>query len=174
MGPIFALPLTLLMGLLWAYHERLRRARCRATLPQQQNGEYRTGLFDCICNLGTCLPATLATSFLAAFNRADADGRECSYCDAVFSSYSPVAQFTTRQSIRSRYGLAEDPSDCLVACCCTPCGVAQDALELASRAQQKQYQEDQEELALREEEDALFKTARSTAQRRSLYTCVAD
>jgi hypothetical protein len=55
-------------------------------------------------------------------------------CDACFSMKTPFTQYHTRQTVRSTH-LLEDSTclDCFSSCCCTPCAVAQDALELERR-----------------------------------------
>eukprot|EP00656_Telonema_subtile_P036238 TRINITY_DN401_c0_g1_i1.p1 TRINITY_DN401_c0_g1~~TRINITY_DN401_c0_g1_i1.p1 ORF type:complete len:340 (+),score=35.58 TRINITY_DN401_c0_g1_i1:220-1239(+) len=124
----------LVLGLVWGLFER-RRRRTSSKTPLR-NGQYFTGLFDCFKHPRLCFPACIFTPVLAAFNRAEVDDRECDVCDVCFSVIKPVAQYTTRQSIRGKYQLSSDSSDACVACCCTPCAVAQDSLELERRASQ--------------------------------------
>merc|ERR1711988_2068232 len=58
-------------------------------------------------------------------------GRECTACDVVFSLKTPITQYHTRQSIRSQQRMQQEQcTDALSAVCCTPCAVAQDALEM--------------------------------------------
>jgi len=172
-------------GLLWSWYERHRRRQREPNgrgHPRMEN--YRTRLCDCICNLHVCLPSCLFTPFVAAFNRAEADGRECGACDMCFNQWQ---QYSTRQTIRGRYGLQEDLTDALSACCCTPCAVGQDAMELEQRRllirEHAEQQLDEEELALEAEEDSYFRASRS--RRTALCspavhmmpsdpTCVAD
>jgi Cys-rich protein (TIGR01571 family) len=93
-----------------------------------------TGLFDCFCHPWTCLAATFFTPILAAFNRAEAENRDCSACDVCFSVKPQLTTYHTRQSIRSANGLqTNEVVDAVAACCCTPCAVAQDTLELERR-----------------------------------------
>lgn len=132
--------IVLLFGLCWGLCERRRRARLAALLGRMQparSGGYLTGLLDCFRHLRVCLPACLFTPVLAAFNRAEVDDRECTGFDVCFAMVKPMAQYTTRQSIRGKYGLEDNNVlDTLSACCCTPCAVAQDTLELEKRASQ--------------------------------------
>jgi Cys-rich protein (TIGR01571 family) len=122
----------LIVGLIWGFFERRRRRETDPLAPRQ--GDYKTGLFSCFGNWRVCIPACLFTPVLAAFNRAKTDERECTGCDVCFAMIKPVAQFTTRQSIRGKYGLEDSTvTDALSACCCTPCAVGQDTLELEHR-----------------------------------------
>lgn len=124
--------LILLLGLLWGFFERRRRRTVNEK--EARTGSYVSRLCECFCIPRVCLPACLFTPFLAAFNRAEADERECNICDVCCVVLKPVAQYTTRQTIRGKYNLADDSTDMLSACCCTPCAVAQDTLELEKRA----------------------------------------
>ena len=157
------------LGVLWAVFERRRRRENRARAPPID--DYRTQLCDCLLNsnLRVWAGSCLFTPVLAAFNRADADDRDCSPCDVCFNQ---CQQYATRQTIRGRYGLLQDNThDVLSACCCTPCAVAQDTLELEHRALLDralvQHQLDEEDRALQEEEDLYFKASR---QRRTATT----
>ncbi|CAF1428729.1 unnamed protein product [Didymodactylos carnosus] len=38
-----------------------------------------------------------------------------------------------RGALRQKYGIIEDPNDCLVTCCCGPCAVCQEAREMKTR-----------------------------------------
>jgi Cys-rich protein (TIGR01571 family) len=38
-----------------------------------------------------------------------------------------------REQLRGAYGLEEKPSDILATCCCSPCGVCQEAREMKAR-----------------------------------------
>merc|ERR1712196_129105 len=121
----------------WAYFERQRRRRIAAEAGgfPARSGDYVSGLFECFGHPRICFPACLFTPFLAAFNRAAADNRDCTACDACFSLKTPFTQYHTRQSVRSMHHLEEaNCLDCLTACCCTSCAVGQDALELSRRA----------------------------------------
>lgn len=86
-----------------------------------------------------CCPATFFTPILAAFNRAEADHRDCTACDALFSMKTPITQFQTRQSLRAEHSIQDAPiTDCLAAVFCTPCAVAQDSIEIERRAAMNQ------------------------------------
>jgi len=122
----------LLIGLVWGFFERKRR-RNLSTKPERTGG-YLSSLCECCCKPSLWIPACCFTPVLAAFNRAEADDRECTSCDVCFSLCKPVAQYTTRQTIRGKYNLADNASDGCIACFCTPCAVAQDSLELEKRA----------------------------------------
>merc|ERR1712146_823031 len=125
----------LLVGLIWGLLERKRRRQQATALPPVRTGRYLTGLLECFRPLRVCVPACFFTPVLAAFNRAEADDRECTGCDVCFAMAKPVAQYTTRQTIRAKYGLEDSNCpDCLSAFCCTPCAVGQDTLELERRA----------------------------------------
>jgi len=127
--------LIFMAGLIWGFFERRRRRRL--TDHSQRVGGYIAGLFDCLRKPAMWIPACLFTPVLAAFNRSEVDERECSVCDVCFAVIKPIAQYTTRQSLRGKYGLAsEEFSDLFSACCCTPCAVAQDAIELENRSSQ--------------------------------------
>merc|ERR1711988_24848 len=125
-------------ALVWAYCERNRRRRVAAEAGgfPERSGSYQSGLFECIGFPHICFPAFFFTPFLAAFNRAAADKRDCSVCDVCCTGKAvPFVQYLTRQSIRADNLLEEEEfGDCLAACCCTPCAVGQDALELERRA----------------------------------------
>merc|ERR1712054_435843 len=129
--------LVVILALVWGYYERKRR---RAIVGQnggykQRQGDYQTGIFSCLFIPRICFPATVFTPVLAAFNRAEADKRDCGLCDFLLSLKTPITQYQTRQSIRAEYDLEEaNVTDCLGSVCCTPCVVAQDALELEHRA----------------------------------------
>lgn len=126
--------LMLLIGLVWGYFERKRRNSLIGER-QAKIGSYFSGLCECFSRPFVCIPACLFTPVLAAFNRAEADDRECNTCDVCFALLKPVAQYTTRQTIRGKYNMRdENCSDCCSAVCCTPCAVAQDTLELEKRA----------------------------------------
>eukprot|EP00658_Telonema_sp_P-2_P030596 TRINITY_DN2307_c0_g1_i1.p1 TRINITY_DN2307_c0_g1~~TRINITY_DN2307_c0_g1_i1.p1 ORF type:complete len:323 (+),score=67.13 TRINITY_DN2307_c0_g1_i1:112-1080(+) len=121
--------LLLLLGLAWGYLERKKR-RSLADRPSR-TGSYTTRLFAVLRHPSRWIPTFLFTPVLAAFNRAEADDRECTACDVCFGLLKPVSQYTTRQTIRGKYGLKdENCSDFCTALCCTPCAVAQDAMEL--------------------------------------------
>merc|ERR1712072_1134674 len=129
-----AILLLVLAGLAWAYCERKRRRR-EHTYPERTGGDYLTGLWECCVHPRICLPACFFTPFLAAFNRAEADKRDCSMWDVCFSLKTQFTTYQTRQSIRAANNLEEGGcGDCLSACCCTPCAVAQDTLEMEKRA----------------------------------------
>lgn len=129
-----AILLFILAGLAWAYCERKKR-RTQNRYPERTGGDYLTGLWECCVHPRICFPACLFTPFLAAFNRAAADKRDCNFCDVCFSLKTQFTTYQTRQSIRSANNLEDSTcGDCLSACCCTPCAVAQDTLELERRA----------------------------------------
>jgi len=127
----------LMLGLCWGYCEREKRRRDAAekgNLPARV-GDYTTGLFECFGYPRVCFPSCLFTPVLAAFNRAEADKRECGACDVCFSLKPHITQYQTRQSVRASHHLEDAPmTDCISALCCTPCAVAQDTLELERRA----------------------------------------
>merc|ERR1719235_559991 len=128
----------LLIGLIWGYFERKRRREAQGEKPTRL-GAYVTSLWECFGRPAICLPACLFTPILAAFNRAEADDRECTFCDVCFSMMKPVAQYTTRQTIRSKHSLADaNMQDMLAAVCCTPCAIAQDTIELEKRSMMQQ------------------------------------
>merc|ERR1711967_108384 len=128
----------LLIGLIWGYFERKRRCEAQGEKPTRL-GAYVTSLWECFGRPAICLPACLFTPILAAFNRAEADDRECTFCDVCFSMMKPVAQYTTRQTIRSKHSLADaNVQDMLAAVCCTPCAIAQDTIELEKRSMMQQ------------------------------------
>jgi len=120
----------------YGYYERQKRRRhtdLNGGYPTR-TGSYLTSLFECISLPRICFPATFFTPFLAAFNRAEVDGRECHACDVLWSIKTPITQYQTRQSIRGQYKIQDaQMSDFLAAACCTPCAVAQDAIELERR-----------------------------------------
>lgn len=121
----------------YGYIERKRRraiAEANGGFPVR-SGSYITSLFECIGLPRFCFPATFFPFVLAAFNRAEVDRRDCHACDALWSLKIPITQYQTRQSMRGQFKLADAPiADCLAAVCCTPCAVAQDAIELERRA----------------------------------------
>lgn len=126
-----------MIGVAWAVCERNRRRRIAEEnggyKPRQ--GDYHTGILSCLTVPRVCCPSTFLTPFLAAFNRAEADNRECHPCDVLWALKTPITQYHTRQTIRSTHDLEEAPvTDCLGAVCCMPCVVAQDTLELEHRA----------------------------------------
>lgn len=126
-----------ILALVWGYCERKRRRAAAAESGgyKQRMGDYHTGIFSCLLSPRICFPATVFTPVLAAFNRAEADKRDCGLCDFLFSLKTPITQYHTRQSIRAEHDLEEaNVTDCLGSVCCTPCVVAQDALELEHRA----------------------------------------
>merc|ERR1712166_203213 len=154
--------LVLLLGLLWGCIERRRRLSIRRRVETLES--YHTQPLEGLCRLRVFLPACFFPPVAAAFNRADADGRECTVCDLC--NLNPVAQYTTRQAIRARYGLREESTDMPLACCCTPCAMAQDTIELEHRQLMETHREEREEQALREEEDAYFEAYRAAAVQR--------
>lgn len=133
----FALGLILIsLGLCWGFYERKRRRRIAAERGgyPDRTGDYTTGIFQCFTHR-LCLAATFFSPILAAFNRAEADKRDCNFCDVVFSLKTPITQYQTRQSIRAEHKIADSPvADCLAAVLCTPCAVAQDSIEMERRA----------------------------------------
>lgn len=126
----------LIAAFVYGYYERQRRRRIAAEnggFPAR-TGTMRTGLFECIGTPSVCFPASFFTPILAAFNRAEVDGRDCHACDALWAMKTPITQYHTRQSIRAKYDLEEAPcTDCLQVVCCTPCAVGQDTIELERR-----------------------------------------
>jgi len=159
-----AFPLLLLGGFVWGHFERRRRqSRKRSDLFVDN---YRTKLFDCFSKVQVCMPACFFMPVLAAFNRAEVDNRDCRTCDVCSFLCATSSQYTTRQSIRSRFLMQEDPLDALSACCCTPCAVGQDAIELAQRTLLDQELCEEED-ALCAEEEAYFRASSiALAQRR--------
>merc|ERR1711988_235128 len=129
----------LIVGLIWGVYEReKRRARAAETTGGYplRAGHYLSGLLECIGYSAICIPAFFFTPIAAAFNRAEADHRECSVCDACCSFKTPLTQYHTRQSIRAANRLEEAQlEDCITALCCTTCAVGQDTLELQRRAE---------------------------------------
>merc|ERR1711959_49306 len=127
----------LMIGLCWGYCERQKRRREaeeRGGFPRRA-GDYATGLFDCFGYPRVCFPSCLFTPVLAAFNRAEADKRDCGVCDVCFSLKPQITHYQTRQSVRASHQLEEAPfTDCISALCCTPCAIGQDTLELERRA----------------------------------------
>merc|ERR1711959_260969 len=127
----------LMLGLCWGYCERQKRRREaeeKGGFPRRA-GDYATGLFECFGYPRVCFPSCLFTPVLAAFNRAEADKRECGVCDVCFSLKPQITQYQTRQSVRASHQLEEAPiTDCISALCCTPCAIGQDTLELERRA----------------------------------------
>jgi Cys-rich protein (TIGR01571 family) len=127
----------LICAMIYGYYERERRRRvadANGGYPRR-TGTYKTGIFDCIGVPSVCFPATCFTPILAAFNRAEADNRDCHTCDAVMSLKTPITQYHTRQSIRAAHDIENAPlTDFFQSVCCTPCAVAQDTMELAKRS----------------------------------------
>lgn len=138
MAILFSLAL-LILGLIWGVCEReKRRAKAAASTGGYplRAGHYLSGLLECIGYPAICIPAFFFTPVAAAFNRAEADHRECSVCDACCSFKTPLTQYHTRQSIRAANRLEEAQlEDCITALCCTTCAVGQDTLELQRRAE---------------------------------------
>merc|ERR1712070_682410 len=69
----------LIAAFVYGYYERQRRRRIAAEnggFPAR-TGTMRTGLFECIATPSVCFPASFFTPILAAFNRAEVDGRDC-------------------------------------------------------------------------------------------------
>merc|ERR1712100_211137 len=127
--------LFLVCAFLYAFFER-RRPRAKASqlggYPARQ-GDYTTGLFDCICQPNLCLQSTLFAPILAAFNRAEVENRDCHACDGLFAFKPQITQYHTRQTIRATHGLeTAECFDALSAICCTPCAIAQDTIEMES------------------------------------------
>lgn len=125
--------LSLVVGLCWAVAEQRRRCKVREELGgwPTRSGSYKTSLLECCQHPRLWMPAFCFTPFLAAFNRAEVEGRECNGCDVLFSLKTPITQYHTRQSLRSQQRMQEEQcTDALSAICCTPCAVAQDALEM--------------------------------------------
>merc|ERR1711998_170073 len=129
--------LFLVCAFLYAFFERRRRRAKAAQLggyPARQ-GDYTTGLFDCICQPNLCLQSTLFAPILAAFNRAEVENRDCHACDGLFAFKPQITQYHTRQTIRATHGLeTAECFDALSAICCTPCAIAQDTIEMERRA----------------------------------------
>merc|ERR1712093_466768 len=122
-----------LMAILYAIFERRRRRKIAAENGgyPARSGDYTTGLYECFCKPMVCATSTLFTPIVAAFNRAEVENRDCSVCDGIFAMKTPITQYHTRQSIRSANSLeTAECYDAVTAVCCTPCAVAQDAIEL--------------------------------------------
>merc|ERR1711988_23936 len=123
-------------AIVWGLCERQRRRHIaeQSGGHAPRSGNYLSGLFECIGHPRICIPAFFFTPILAAFNRAAADKRECSACDVCFSLKTPLTQYHTRQTVRSSHLLEDNNGlDCISSCCCTPCAVGQDALEIERR-----------------------------------------
>jgi Cys-rich protein (TIGR01571 family) len=100
-----------------------------------RQGDYTTGLAECLCQPNLCLQSMLFAPILAAFNRAEADKRECHACDGLFALKPQITQYHTRQSIRATNGLENAQCyDFMSAACCTPCAIAQDTIEMERRS----------------------------------------
>eukprot|EP00656_Telonema_subtile_P022322 TRINITY_DN2343_c0_g2_i2.p1 TRINITY_DN2343_c0_g2~~TRINITY_DN2343_c0_g2_i2.p1 ORF type:complete len:290 (+),score=15.72 TRINITY_DN2343_c0_g2_i2:199-1068(+) len=132
LGVVCAVTAVLLAtGVVWVFWERRRRseiARRAARL-----GRYSSSILDCFQRPTLCVPACIWPCYLAALNRAEVDDRDCEIGDACCIRSLCQAQYTTRQSIRAQYGLESDCADLPIALCCTPCGMAQDAIEMEHR-----------------------------------------
>merc|ERR1711871_858535 len=88
----------LIAAFVYGYYERQRRRRIAAEnggFPAR-TGTMRTGLFECIATPSVCFPSSFSP-ILAAFNRAEVDGRDCHACDALWAMKTP-SHSTTRAS----------------------------------------------------------------------------
>jgi hypothetical protein len=75
--------------------------------------------------------------FQSALNQAevhDRDGHLADVCMNLSSQNVLSNTYYTRQALRHKYGLAEEPlQDCLTAVCCNPCANAQHMREMDMR-----------------------------------------
>jgi len=133
MLPIICL-VVMLFGIVWAIRERKRRRAIAPGGSPVRAERYQTRLCACVAEPRLWFPSTCFLPILAAFNRAEADKRECDACDLFFALKTPNTQYHTRQSIRSEHDLENAQCvDCVSSIFCTPCAVAQDTLEMERR-----------------------------------------
>ncbi|KAL6762068.1 PLAC8 family-domain-containing protein [Haematococcus lacustris] len=98
---------------------------------------WRSGLTACcddcfVCGLGMYLPACLYGEIYRKLHGDDFWFACCLYywCGCFSCCFANK----TRSTLRSKYGLPEDPcSDCCVHCWCNPCAMCQEYRELRSR-----------------------------------------
>jgi len=117
---------------LWQRHRLQRR---RGAVARAAQGGWSTGLFH--CDVPSCLPSCCCPVFQSALNQAevhDRDGHLADVCMNLSSQNVLSNTYYTRQALRHKYGLAEEPlQDCLTAVCCNPCANAQHMREMDMR-----------------------------------------
>jgi hypothetical protein len=92
-----------------------------------RTGALATRLFDCHDNCEICIFAFLCPCMAAPSNWAAARGDDCGPCH-FFQAISPV---WTRGNIRRARGApSQYCCDLMMDCCCGPCMIVQDAVEL--------------------------------------------
>lgn len=88
-------------------------------------------LCGCCSDILGCILSCCCPCFPMAATRALVDEREVQWCDFLCCP-NP---YTTRQSLRKKYGAEFSPtSDCVSAMCCNCCFVSQNVREIAIRS----------------------------------------
>lgn len=132
-------------------------------LPPQ---EFRTGLFDCFTDIQTCLCATCCSPCLFhrtyhVINRPDPNvinedewvGGTCAaFClsGACCGIGAWMWSFLRRGAIREKYNInGNTRTDLLLTCCCAPCTIAQEDIEVRKIEKERlvEYQRSQQAVA---------------------------
>ncbi|CAF3737532.1 unnamed protein product [Adineta steineri] len=109
-------------------------ARARVWRPWNES------LFGCFSDIKTCCCGFCCLPCLFGQNAEKIDGSSCVACCLAYwitgaCSLCWIPHMIKRKVLREKYLLKPDPChDCLVAACCGPCGVCQEARELKSRS----------------------------------------
>ncbi|CAF3342508.1 unnamed protein product [Rotaria socialis] len=100
---------------------------------------WNTGLFDCCSDGGICLYGWCCAPCLYGENAEKIDGSSCFGSCCIWyllaqCSLCCLVHMGKRQTLRDRFGLAEDCSDCVATTFCAPCAICQEARELKFRS----------------------------------------
>jgi Cys-rich protein (TIGR01571 family) len=99
---------------------------------------YIESLFDICASPKICCKGFCCTSCLFGDNAAKiTNGSYCLYC-CGYLWLSPIyacglLHMGIRAKMREKYGLQEEPSDCITGCLLSPCAACQEAREIISR-----------------------------------------
>mmetsp|Transcript_16349 Transcript_16349/g.18180 ORF Transcript_16349/g.18180 Transcript_16349/m.18180 type:complete len:98 (-) Transcript_16349:96-389(-) len=95
--------------------------------------DFEEGLCGCFDDCSVCVITWFVPCFQIAKNKANADERECTFCDCCLGSTNLI--YFTRQQIRAKYGMQySNCGDCCILMWCASCAICQHARELNSRA----------------------------------------
>jgi len=99
---------------------------------------WKSGLFDCFSDCGTCCVTFVAPCIQYGLNAEQLDGSSCAgHCCAYYIleqlGCCCLIHMQRRQALRQRYNLEEDCNDCLATTFCAPCAICQESREMAFR-----------------------------------------
>lgn len=97
--------------------------------------QWSSGLCDCCDNSTICLLGLFCPCHLFGKNVEKIEGgRYARSCCCYLAGCGSCNHSASRRKLRVKYNLPEEPfNDCCVSWCCGPCGLCQEALEIAEK-----------------------------------------